>query len=322
MAKNTGKNNENKQQDLAPTGNDQGSPSQALAPPSKLATLRDGFARKRSQISAALPKMIDPNRFMRIVMSTLKADSKLLDCTTESIFRAVLASAQVGLEPDPVLGHAYLIPFWNSRARSLEASFLIGYKGLIELARRSGQVISISAQVVYSGDVFEFEYGLDEDRFIHKPALGIEDRGEPIAVWAKAALKDGGRAFEVMSVSDVNKIRDMGNAKNSKGDIVGPWRDHWDEMARKTAVRKLAKYLPLSSEFQRAAALDEAIELGHATESLFPEIDGEVIDGEAEPTGTASKLDNLRSRADKVKEGSQATEGGEGAEDKGNPEDK
>jgi len=291
-------------------GQEQGQNTQ-LAKPSPLATIRDMMVAKKNQFAVALPKLIDPARFMRVVMTTIKADGNLLDCTPDSLFRAVLASAQVGLEPDPVLGHAYLIPFWNNKRGVREAQFLIGYKGLIELARRSGQVISISAQVVYDADEFEFNYGLESDTLSHKPKLGNEDRGAPKAVWAKAVLKDGGRAFEVMSVADVEKIRKM-----SKAGDFGPWKDHWDEMARKTAVRKLAKYLPLSPEFQRAAAIDEALELGHSADQIFAEL--EVLDdeqsdqteqGAVESTGTQGKLDDLKNKAAAVK-GSQTPEDG------------
>lgn len=301
------------------------------APQSPLRTIRDMMVGKQKQIEAALPSIVKPQHFLRVIMSTIKGDSKLQDCTPDSILRAVLASAQTGLEPDPILGHAYLVPFFNRKAYqgrgALEAQFMIGYKGLIELARRSGQVISISAQVVYTNDKFDFEYALGEDTFTHRPALGEEERGKPKAVWAKAVLKDGGRVFEVMSVADVNKIRDLSKAGNS-----GPWRDHWDEMARKTAVRKLAKYLPLSSEFQRAAALDEAIELGHASEALFALEDDPEGDPASLPSGdqvatassaqggtqaTRGKLDKLKNR--KPAQASPGASDDDAGDDKGEP---
>ncbi len=127
---------------------------------------------------------------------------------------------------------------------------IIGYKGLIDLARRSGQIVSIAAHEVCKNDQFDLVYGLEEN-LTHRPAM--EARGEIIGFYAVAKLVGGGHAFEFMSVQQVREIM-LGT--QSKGNY-GPWKDHFIEMGRKTVVRRLSKFLPLSIEFQTASALDE-----------------------------------------------------------------
>ncbi len=143
---------------------------------------------------------------------------------------------------------------------------IIGYKGLIDLARRSGQIVSIAAHEVCAADKFELIYGLEE-KLNHTPAMG--ERGEVVGFYAVAKLKDGGYSFEFMSV---HQVRDIMKATQSKGGY-GPWKDHFIEMGRKTVIRRLAKYLPLSIEFQTAVALDNQAEAGR--DQNLDTIDGE-----------------------------------------------
>jgi recombination protein RecT len=225
--------------------------------------------RAKPQVALALPRHLDADRLLRVAMTAIMRTPKLLECDQQSLLGAIMQAAQLGLEPDGVLGHAYLVPFKG------KVTLIAGYKGLIDLARRSGAVVSIQAHVVYEADEFDYSYGL-QDCLRHKPAL--RDRGRPIAAYAAAVLKDGGHAFEVMSVEDVNAIRDNSQgykaAKQYGGD--SPWDSNWDEMARKTAVRRLAKYLPISVEFQRAAAHGELFDAG-----VHPDMD--LIDAPPEP---------------------------------------
>lgn len=240
----------------------------------KIKTIRDLFERAKPQIALAVPKHLTPERIMRVAMTAIQRTPKLLDCDAQSLLASVMQCAQLGLEPDGILGHAYLVPFKNNkRGGILEAQFMIGYKGLISLARRSGEVSSINAQVVYSNDEFDYSYGLDEKLF-HRPTTG--ERGRPIAAYCVARFKDGGHAFEVMTYEDIESIR-----KRSKAAEDGPWVTDWPEMARKTVVRKLAKYLPLSIEFQKAAALDEYADAGLST---YEEGDMATINGTATQT--------------------------------------
>ena len=190
----------------------------------------------KGEIQKALPKWITPDRMLRVVLTELRTTPKLAQCESKSVLSSVMQCAQLGLEPGGVLGHAYLIPYGKT------CQIIIGYKGLIDLARRSGEIVSISARVVHKNDAFEYSYGL-EDKLEHTPASG--DRGEPIYVYAVSSLRGGGHAYEVMTVEDINKIRDVVLKKAYKPE-ESPWTKHWGEMARKTAIRRLFKYLPVS----------------------------------------------------------------------------
>lgn len=203
--------------------------------------------RMKPEIARALPKHMDADRIARIAITVLKQTPKLAECTAESFLGALMTSSQLGLEPGP-LGESYLVPYGN------KVTFIPGYRGLVKLAYQSGQIQSISAHIVYERDAFDFEYGMNET-LRHKPFMEGE-RGKPVAVYADARFKDGGYKFVVMSISAVDAIRQISRAKNS-----GPWVDHWAAMARKTAVRQLIRWLPLSatSALATAARLDESV---------------------------------------------------------------
>lgn len=164
------------------------------------ATMQQYIKQMQSEIKKALPSVITPERFTRIVLSALSTNPKLSETTPQSFLGAMMTAAQLGLEPNTPLGQAYLIPFWNGKARCLECQFQLGYKGLIDLAYRSGEVSVIQAQVVYEGDEFSYSFGLDPE-LKHVPASG--DRGQPTHVYAMFRTKDGGYGFEVMSIDDV-----------------------------------------------------------------------------------------------------------------------
>lgn len=221
--------------------------SKAVAAPSKGRTINDLFEQMKPAIAQAIPKHLTPDRLLRIATTSIRSNPKLKSCTPESLLGAVMQCAQLGLEPS-VLGHAYLIPYKNKGVD--ECQFQIGYKGLIELARRTGQISSIMAQAVYQNDEFEYEYGINE-KLKHVPADG--DRGGVIKYYAYAKFKDGGYSFLVMSRNDIERHRD----KFSKTKSYGPWVDHFDEMAKKTVLKGLMKYMPISVEFQKAVDQDE-----------------------------------------------------------------
>lgn len=219
----------------------------------------------RGLIKQALPKHINPDRLLRVAQTSVTTTPGLLECFTGSLIGGIMQCAQMGLEPNTVLGHAYLIPFWNSKKQRKEAQVVIGYKGLIDLARRSGQIISIAAHAVCENDEFSFQYGLSEE-LTHKPNMG--DRGPIIGFYAVAHMKDGGHAFEVMSRQQVEAIRDKYGNKNKV------WFDDFEQMGRKTLIRRLSKYLPLSVEFATASAMDESAERGES-QGLESSLDGE-----------------------------------------------
>lgn len=210
----------------------------------------------KNQMALALPKHMNADRLARIALTEIRKVPALAQCNQESFLGAVMQCAQLGLEPGNALGHAYLLPFGNGKAKDglANVQLIIGYRGMIDLARRSGQIISISAHTVHKNDKFSYELGLNPD-VKHIPADG--ERGEVTHVYAVAKLKDGGVQFEVMSRHDVEKVR-----KSSKASSNGPWVTHWDEMAKKTVCRRLFKWLPVSIEMQQAVTMDERADAG------------------------------------------------------------
>lgn len=217
---------------------------------------------KHGELVKMLPKHLGAERLLKVAQIAATTTPALAKCDVASLVGAIGQCAQMGLEPNTVLGHAYLVPF-NTKRKDTNGNekwvnsvqVIIGYKGLIDLARRSGQIISIAAHEVCEHDEFELVYGLEE-KLAHSPAMG--ERGSIIGFYAVAKLKDGGHAFEFMSLHQVHEIM---SATQSKGKY-GPWKDHFPEMGRKTVIRRLAKFLPLSIEFQTAVALDELATVG------------------------------------------------------------
>ncbi len=206
----------------------------------------------QGEIAKALPSVITKERFTRIVLSALSTNPKLASCTPQSFMGAMMTSAQLGLEVNTPLGQAYILPYMNKG--TLEAQFQLGYMGLIDLAYRSGEVELIQAHVVYENDEFECEYGLDP-KLTHKPAAS--DKGEPVKVYAMFKTKSGGFGFEVMSMDDVKEHA----AKYSKAYNTGfsPWKTNFEEMAKKTVLKRVLKYAPLKSDFVKAVVQDETI---------------------------------------------------------------
>lgn len=233
------------------------------------------LAQKKGELAKMLPKTLSIDRLLKVAQIAATTTPALLKCDVPSLVGAIGQCAQMGLEPNTVLGHAYLVPFNTKRKDANGAErwvnsvqVIVGYKGLIDLARRSGQIVSIAAHEVCERDHFELVYGLDE-KLEHRPALG--ERGAVLGFYAVAKLKDGGHSFEFMSLHQVHEIM---RATQSKGNY-GPWKDHFLEMGRKTAIRRLAKYLPLSIEFQTAAALDSMADAGK--DQRLETIDGDFM---------------------------------------------
>lgn len=216
------------------------------------ATMQAYIKRMEGEIKKALPSVLTPERFTRIVLSALSTNPKLQETTPESFLGAMMTAAQLGMEPNTPLGQAYLLPYYNSKKRCLECQFQLGYKGLIDLAYRSGEVSTIQAHVVYEHDKFSYAYGL-EPQLEHVPAMG--DRGSPTHVYAVFRTKDGGYSFGVMSIDDVRRHAQ----RYSKSFENGPWQTNFEEMAKKTVLKRVLKYAPLKSDFVRGVSQDGAI---------------------------------------------------------------
>lgn len=237
-------------------------------------TMQDYIRRMSGEIAKALPSVITPERFTRITLSALSSDPKLASTTPKSFLAAMMTAAQLGVEPNTPLGQAYLLPYYNKGA--LECQFQLGYKGILDLAYRSGEISVIQAHVVYEKDEFDFELGL-EAKLRHKPAM--KDRGEPIAFYAVFKTKDGGYGFEVMSVDDVRA-----HAKKyskSYASSFSPWSTNFEEMGKKTVLKRVLKYAPLKSDFARQIASDETIK--HDLAEDMGDVHSEPIIIEAEP---------------------------------------
>ena len=262
----------------------------------KSKTIFDVIQAGAKQFATALPKHINSERFVRIAITTIRQNPKLAKCSQESLLGALMVSAQLGLEPG-VLGQCYLIPFENKKAGTVECQFQIGYKGLIELLRRSGQLSDIYSYTVYENDDFNIEYGLSRT-LTHKP--NFDERGEIKGFYAVAILKDGTKAFEYMTKDEITKHEEKYRKGSYKNDV---WNKNFEEMAQKTVVKKLLKWLPVSVEFLEMANKDEksfkvADEKTGETEEIIVLEDGMVVNGETgevieEPKDNGKDMDKV-----------------------------
>lgn len=228
----------------------------------RASTVRDLVTKYIPQIAKAIPRGMDANRFARIALTMLPNSPKLLECDPKTLLGGILQAAAWGLELDPVLGMAYLVPYKD------RAQIIIGYQGLITLARRSGEVKNIIPQTVYEADQFEYELGLTP-RLVHVPS-NKADRGNMIGFYAVARMTDGATEFRFMWKYEVDAIRARSRAKDS-----GPWVTDYEAMAWKTAIRRLCKYLPRTVELAHAVAMDENVDAGieqNLEAALLPDV--------------------------------------------------
>lgn len=218
----------------------------------KSMTIVDMVRALEPEIRKALPAVITPERFTRMALSAINNTPALAQCTPMSFIAALMSAAQLGLEPNTPLGQAYLIPYKNKGV--LECQFQLGYKGMIDLAYRTGQVQMIQAQVVREGDYFEYQYGL-EPKLIHRP--GHDDRGEITFIYGVFRLANGGYGFEVSNKADMDSFAEK--YSKSFGSKYSPWTENYEDMAKKTVIKRALKYAPVSVDFQKALNADESI---------------------------------------------------------------
>ncbi len=268
----------------------------------KLVNLRGLLQKQQGEILKAIPKGLDAQRFVRTALTVFARTPKLLDCDTNSVLGAVMQAAQLGLELDPGMGQAYLVPYGKT------CTMITGYQGLVALAMRTPDVKSVIARAVYEKDFFEYELGLNET-LKHKPT-GEPDKGALTHCYAVAKLVDNDGmipVFEVMSKKEIDAIRARSRAKDS-----GPWVTDYEMMARKTVVRRLSKWLPKATDFGRAIAAEDRFDLGkpgdgidELVDSLLeePAIDATLVgagDGQpAQAEPAASSLDKLADTIEK-----------------------
>lgn len=241
------------------------------------ATIADQIRGMEAQFALAMPRGAEASQLVRDALTTIRQTPKLADCDPASVLGSLMTCAQLGLRPG-VLGHAWLLPFYDGKTRGFKAQLVIGYQGLVELAHRSGQIKSLIARTVYANDIFDVDYGL-EDKLVHKPTMR-GSKGDPIAYYAIAKFTTGGHAFYIMSHDEMLEYRDKNaTAKTREGKVVGPWRDHFEGMSHKTVVRQLSKWLPKSTDMARAIESDETIRVDLTPAAIdYPEhVDGEVV---------------------------------------------
>ena len=226
---------------------------QGDAPAKKVDPLTKLMEMLKPQLATALPRHMTADRMARVMLTELRMNEKLAEAALQnpmSFFGAMLRASQLGLEVGNGLGHCYLLPFKRNKKvdgrwteMPAETQLIIGYKGMIDLARRSGQIENIYACEVYAGEKFEVPLGLNPD-IIHVRSMDVDDASSNIvAIYAVAKLKGGGVQFEVMRRSQIEAIRERSKSKSD-----GPWVTDWAEMGKKTVVRRLFKFLPVSIE--------------------------------------------------------------------------
>ncbi len=223
-------------------------------------TVKVMLENNKETIFGALPRHITPERMIRVVMSNIRANPKLLDCDQTSLLSAISQASTLGLETDGVLGHAYIVPYGK------EATLIPGYKGLIDLCRRSGIISTVTMECVHEGDVFEYALG-DKPRIHHVPDDQNPLRhNRPITyVYVVVVLRDGGVQRKVWSAAKINHHRDKYSpgyktAERKKKD--SPWHTNWDVMAKKTVIRDMINRgeLPVSAEIQKFTMQDEILD--------------------------------------------------------------
>lgn len=216
-------------------------------------TIQGLLVNYKSQIAMALPKHMNPERMSRIALTIIRKNPKLQECNPISLFGAIIQASQLGLE---VGIHAHLVPFFNGKTKQFEVQMIPDYRGLMHLARNSGEITSLTANVVYDGDLFDYQFGT-ESYLHHKPGNG--ERGDILGAYAVAKYKTGDSQFDYMPREDINAIRDRSKSKDS-----GPWVTDYVPMAMKTVMKRLCKYLPVSVELQRAVNLDDTNDVGES----------------------------------------------------------
>lgn len=239
--------------EAAPVPAPQQAPPPAVPPPPRKQpqVLKSMLEQAAQRLAEVLPKHLTPERMIHVVSTLNFRTPDLQDCDPRSILSAVMQSAALGLDLSPTMGEGYLIPRWNKNIGAKECHFQPGYRGLIKLARNSGAVVSIRADLVYASDVFRYRF-TPELEFIHEPYLG-PDRGEVTHVYAVAKLPSGEYQVEPMTRAEVESIRQRSQTPNA-----GPWRSDWGEMARKTPLKRLLKRFPMSVELADAVDADNA----------------------------------------------------------------
>jgi len=276
-------------------------------------TIREQWERVHERLRQDLPKLVqlyqekEPQRLEQLLLQLLWRAPGLKGCTIDSVFQQIFVAAQMRLSLDPILGQAYLVPFESREKHAHYCQLILGYKGILELARRSAEIRNIEAHVVYEKDKFFYELGM-HPKLKHVPSLSA-DRGQPIAAYAIAWLTSGATPFVVLTKAEIDKYQRLSRSSSS---AYSPWHDHWDAMAKKTALRRLAPWLPLSVEDRRVIFKEEIWDMTGAT-PLEDEAAAEEAETNAPTTQVPTRSKRLAFVAEVVQAQKQALQGAEDA---------
>ena len=225
-------------------------------------TLADFFQQNKKAIVDILPKHMSVDRMIKILFTSIRKNPLLAQCSKESLLSALIECAQLGLEPDGLRGHAYLVPFFNSKKNHYEVQMIPGYKGLVALAKRSGEISDIYCVSVFENEFFKITQGLDRN-LLHEP-LPPKERGEKIkACYCVAIFVSGLKSFSVMWNEEIEATRKRSKAANS-----GPWVSDYEAMAQKTVIRRQMRLMPLSPEIQELISKDELFDAGFSEDEI------------------------------------------------------
>ena len=208
----------------------------------------------QQQLAAALPKFLDTDHFVRSAITEFRLNPALAECSVPSVLGYFMQAAACGLEPASMLGQCYPVPFNNKKTGQKEAQFICGYRGMLSIARRSGEIASVVAEIVHEKDEFTIEYGM-EPKLVHKPFID-GDPGAMRGAYVVVRFKGDGiePLIKYMSKSEIDKRR-----ARSKASSYGPWVTDYDEMAKKTVFRSVFKWLPISIEQIQATTTDGSV---------------------------------------------------------------
>lgn len=234
----------------APTGNLPATANGEAKPPHPLMVLKGQLEERQNEFAFALPDHIPVQRFTRVVLTAVQNNPKLLTADRASFFNAALKAAQDGLLPDGREGA--IVDYKDNKAGKVLAQWMPMYQGILKKVRNSGEFKWMTAQIVYEGDEFVHWIDQEGEHFEHKPA-GLTER--PLKAYSAVTTKSGGAFVEVMTMAQVAKVRAASRVKSE----YGPWAKWFDEMAKKTAFRRLAKRLPISSDLDDLIRRDDAL---------------------------------------------------------------
>jgi recombination protein RecT len=251
------------------------------------------LGRMHGQLAKVLPKHITPERMSRVTMNGLTRNPKLLECTPRSIAYAIMLLSELGLEPNGPLGESYLIPHWNGKTRTREATPIPGYQGILKLARQSPDITDIYPYIVYEKDVFSIKKG-SEPSVEHEPFIG--DAGQAIGYYCVVKFKSGGQYFEFITRAQAEQHRDQfATARSREGKVFGPWVEHFDRMALKTVIIKTLKLCPKSVEVAKAIqAVEWEGDVTGTVEAPQPEEAPAIFHEETPPPRLMDRADEAR----------------------------